>query len=769
MAAVIAAPIVAAHAQSPRCQAGMESASAVAPLLVQPLVNGGEREVAPVRYLAPDGPLYVGEQVLAQWGIAAAPASLLEFAGARWLCVESLGLRYQLNLAQLTLTLEFPLEMYGGSSASFTREDLIPVTYAPGAFFNYDLRFDRSLGSADTGPASLGANWEVGAFSRAGLFTSSFFSGNNGRGTIRLDTTLRRDDPDSITSLVAGDTFTRPGNYGAALRMAGLQYQRNFANAPLLITYPTGNVAGTAAVPSTVDIYIGNAKTYSTQVKPGAFSVSNLPVPVGAGNVRVVVRDVFGQETTAVVPYVRYDSMLRQGLHDFSYEAGVLRRDYAVKSNSYGDWAAVGTHRYGVTDQLTIEGRAEGMADRGNVGGVVQVTMPVLGLVGVGAAASSGIGNGRLGKAYFQRTERDWSIGAAVEQRTPEYVDIAFEPGQIRTLAVRQFSASTRIGERNWINVLGLRTTDTTGVFNTATLGWTYSLTRSATLSANLTRFSGSRPGNTVFSLTLSLPLGDRDFATASVERRSDAAKTDALLEVSRNLLETDSLGYRILAGQQSDSRRVELGAFAQTGFGQFGVEAAENLGSRATRAFARGSLAAAGGELRMSRYLDQGFAIVKVGDFPDVRIYSNGQAFGKTDANGVAVVPRMPAFVPTTISFEAEDISLEGSFGESARQLKVANRMGVVVDMRVVRRLSATLTLVEADGLGVPAGATVRIGEAEEDFPVARQGRVYVSGLVRGKPNPLHVTIGERVCRATVDLPAGFVSGTTLGSFPCQ
>ena len=99
--------------------------------------------------------------------------------------------------------------------------------------------------------------------------------------------------------------------------MGGLQYQRNFANAPLLITYPEAAVSGTAVVPSTVDIYIGNARAYSTQVRPGPFSLSNLPVPVGAGNVRVVVRDVFGKETTAVVPYVRYDAMLKKGLARF--------------------------------------------------------------------------------------------------------------------------------------------------------------------------------------------------------------------------------------------------------------------------------------------------------------------------------------------------------------------------------------------------------------------------------------------------------------------
>ena len=218
-------------------------------------------------------------------------------------------------------------------------------------------------------------------------------------------------------------------------------------------------MAGTAVVPSTVDVYIGNAKAYSTQVKPGPFSVQNLPVPVGAGNVRVVVRDVFGKESTAVVPYVRYDSMLKQGLHDFSYEAGFLRRNYAVESNDYGDLRRrrhPSLRRHQLAD---ARGHAEAMADRGNLGGVVQVTMPVLGLVGMGGAASTGDGTGKLGKVFFQRNERNWSVGAAAQQQSQNYMDVASEPGQIRTLGTRQVSASARVTDRNWLNVLGLRTT----------------------------------------------------------------------------------------------------------------------------------------------------------------------------------------------------------------------------------------------------------------------------------------------------------------------
>jgi outer membrane usher protein len=390
--------------------------------------------------------------------------------------------------------------------------------------------------------------------------------------------------------------------------------------------------------------------------------------------------------------------------------------------------------------------------------------------VGVGAAVSAGDGTGKLGKAFFQRTERNWSVGAAAQQQSQNYMDVASESGQIRTLGTRQVSASARVFERHWLNALALHTNDQTGTFDTATLGWSYSLTSSATLTANLSRFSGSQQAtNNVFSILLALPLGERDYATLSVERRSNPSETNALLTVSRNLLETDSFGYRVLAGEQSDAKRLEAGAFWRTGVGEFGLEAADSFDVRANRAYARGSVAAAGGEWRLSRYLDQSFAMVKVADFPDVQVYANSQPVGKTDTSGVAVIPRLTGFLPNTITFQAEDIPLEGSFSENAKQVKIANRMGALVDMGVLRRLSATLTLVEAGGRPVPAGASARVGEAEEEFPVARQGRVYVSGLERGKPTVLNVRIGERACRATVELPADFTSGSTLGSFTCQ
>ena len=131
---------------------------------------------------------------------------------------------------------------------------------------------------------------------------------------------------------------------------------------------------------------------------------------------------------------------------------------------------------------------------------------------------------------------------------------------------------------------------------------------------------------------------------------------------------------------------------------------------------------------------------MVKVADFPDVRVYANSQPVGKTDASGVAVIPRLSGFLPNTITFEAEDIPLEGSFGDNAKQVKIANRMGALVDMGVLRRLSATLTLTEASGRPVPAGR----------FRAHRRGRGGVSG------GPAGTRVRERPRARQAQCPAG-------------
>src|ERR1035437_8993641 len=139
--------------------------------------------------------------------------------------------------------------------------------------------------------------------------------------------------------------------------------QRNFALRPDLVALPLPTVSGSAAVPSTVDVYVNNLKTLSQQVPAGPFQVTNVPVLSGGGTAPVVGRDAAGHQTQTSLPFYTTPKLLREGFMDFSVEAGLPRVQYGTASNSYlNDPVGSASLRGGLTDWLTVEAHSEGGA-----------------------------------------------------------------------------------------------------------------------------------------------------------------------------------------------------------------------------------------------------------------------------------------------------------------------------------------------------------------------------------------------------------------------
>src|SRR5436305_8189320 len=100
---------------------------------------------------------------------------------------------------------------------------------------------------------------------------------------LRLDTTWAYSDPESMKTYRAGDVISGGLAWTRPIRLGGAQMQRNFALRPDLVTMPLPTFSGTAAVPSTVDVYVNNVRTLSQPVGPGPYQISNLPTLAGAG------------------------------------------------------------------------------------------------------------------------------------------------------------------------------------------------------------------------------------------------------------------------------------------------------------------------------------------------------------------------------------------------------------------------------------------------------------------------------------------------------
>ncbi len=213
----------------------------------------------------------------------------------------------------------------------------MPDRGALGGFVNYGL-----LGTHDTAGNIGSASIELGAFNSFGAINSTgvAVAGEGQHKYTRLDTTWTYPMPERLTTVRAGDIVSRPGAWGRSLRYGGVQYGTDFTLQPNLVLLPGQAIAGAAAVPSTVDVFVNNALVAQQQVRPGPFSIGNVPPITGTGDLTLVVRDELGREQVISRPFYASASLLRAGLSDFTYEAGYLRENYGVSSDDYGPWFA---------------------------------------------------------------------------------------------------------------------------------------------------------------------------------------------------------------------------------------------------------------------------------------------------------------------------------------------------------------------------------------------------------------------------------------------
>src|SRR5262249_45627290 len=122
-----------------------------------------------------------------------------------------------------------------------------------------------------------------GTFSQGALLTSTVSERFE---PLRLNSTFAYSDPETMTTYRAGDTINGGLAWARPIRIGGLQVDRNFGLRPDLVTIPLPFAAGSAAVPSTADIYINNVKTTSQDLGPGPYVLSNVPAIGGNGTAR---------------------------------------------------------------------------------------------------------------------------------------------------------------------------------------------------------------------------------------------------------------------------------------------------------------------------------------------------------------------------------------------------------------------------------------------------------------------------------------------------
>lgn len=686
--------------------------------------------------------------------------------------IDGLQSEYQQENQCLLLTLPsewLPHQRFGPSSLSEQME----AQSALGALFNYDLYYNHTENAGHYANTWLEQRVfdGFGMISNTGVYRHSFSGPAYRDGYTRYDTTWRFNDQQRMLSLSGGDLITGALTWNSAVRVGGLQISRDFSLRPDLITYPLPRFDGDVAVPSTLDLFIDDARIGQQELRPGPFTLNTVPYISGAGTATLVTTDVLGRQVSTTVPFYVTDTLLRQGLSDFSLSLGKLRRNYGVEDFSYGSLVSSGSLRYGLTDSLTLESHAEVGAGLRQAGVGTTVGLGLAGALTGSVSQSSGIGNGQqysLGYSYYARR---FGITAQRIQRTQDYADLSvalaldsdlaggplskiqdqltfsFSPEGFGSFGVGYFASEDHSGRRTRL----------------VNLSWSRSLWGSSSLYLSFIRQLDD--ASHAIQAQLVIPFDLHSTLTTGVERDSNGNQR-VRANYSRNPPSDGGLGWNLgYAGGDTQYRQADLTWRTQHAQVQAGVY--ENEGTATQWGGVSGSLVAMQGQVFASNRIDDAFVLVSTDGYSNVPVRYEHQLLGRTDSAGYLLVPWVPSYYPGQYEVDLLDLPSNLQLAETQQRIAVHQGSGALLAFPMVMSLSASIQLVDGTGAPLPRGTQVLHRPSGQRTYIGWDGQLYFEGLSRDNQLEASLADGSR-CSSQFSLDDTAVEMAVIGPLAC-
>jgi outer membrane usher protein len=710
-----------------------------------------------------DGSFYAPAALLAAWRLKPtdAPRSIdgtAHHSLKAW--------RPQVDARTQRLTLSADADAFTGQVLSLAAQGPAQLAIAgetsPGLALDYVLNMDRDrLGSQGSAFIDLRAfGLTPGALRHTGVLRSGPVLPGEDRWH-RLDTTWRHADPDAMRRVTVGDTLSCGGEIAPTLRFAGVQVYTDPSLQPEHVMHPLPSVQGSAQVPSGVDLLINDRPAGSVNVGSGPFSLQTLPALTGAGEIRIVQRDVQGIEQVRTVPYYTSPRLLRAGLSDVCAEAGVLRVNYGLPTDRYSGRFAAGSWRHGLSDTLTGVVRVEsGTAVQGLRVGVHWVPAQ-LGVLSVQTAHSTtdGLGAGRSLKLGAERVAGRHHLSASLDMADAQFRQTDGTRAPLRRAAL---FGGWVAGETSWSagNVWQRNANGTqTRVFTTTVqrrLGADWQMGLSAL----------RRDGEWSAAVMLTRQL-DRETTLATRAQTGDDA--GLAVQAQRHESGTGGLGWRVQAG--SGQNRA-LGAVSWLGdSGRLELQAAQLAAddSAAMRATFSGGMVWLGGAPVLGRTLGDGVAAqIEVEGMPGVGVQLNRRDVAVTDQNGRAWVFGLQPWQDNVVGISPEALPLDMLV--SVPEIRVRPQAESVLKARFPARRSRTALVVVRLEHGEPIAAGSRAhleNGAAQGAPFAQGGQVFLSDLA--DRNTVRIEGPHGLCQIVFEAPAADTLQPRLGPFVCQ
>jgi outer membrane usher protein FimD/PapC len=665
--------------------------------------------------------------------------------GAEYVSVRSIpGARFEFDESLLQLAMNLPPSSFRTQQRALTPAAAVPVDRADAmsGFVNYRL----GTASTEGTQVSALAN-EIGGRRGEWLLRSESLleSGDGGSRFTRFQTQAIRDERARARRWIVGDTFASSGLLGSATNLGGFSLSTAYQLTPYFMRYPSATFAGAAALPSDVDIYIGDTRVFHDRFAAGPFEVQNFNYYGGRQDVRIVTRDALGQEQEHRYPFYFTDQVLGAGVQEYSYNVGALREEYGLENSSYGAAVVSAVHRYGYSDRVTVGGRAESADGRWNLGPLATLRSDEFGTLALGAAFGSGGPGGGSGAAFAAAYEYRYGrfVGRASARRLADGYGLADPVANDSGL-----ESESILGAGYGLPLLG--TLDVQTIRSQARdmdevrsllLSYSRTLLARGALFANLRRDDTTAGADTSVFGGVSFTFGMRASAGA-FHSSTDTTESDSV-QISNTLGPREGLGYRLSAEQvrfeQSELTRispyVEYNARPATFIAQARSETlstGENTDS--WEVAVQGSVYALPGSWGIARRVDDSFAVARIAPpVEGVRVYHNGEEVGRTDAAGEAFVPGVSAFLNNLIAIDDKDVPMEYSMRAVSDTIAPAFRSGTLVEFAVRRSLGVVGRLQRGEAAIEYRTGRLQIGNASQPLQTGAQGEFYLEDIAPG------------------------------------
>ena len=655
-----------------------------------------------------------------------------------------------------------------------------PATVDPGFLLNYSLYGGSFRDPSNSRIQFSGGNisLDARAFSKFGVFSQTAIAGSTlyreGTNVLRLESTYSFSHQDSTITGRAGDFVSNGLSWTRPVRMGGLQVQRDFTLRSDIVTRPVPVISGTAAAPSTVDVFINGLKAYSQDVAGGPYRLSNLPLMSGSGEARVVMRDATGRQTESSVPFSNPIRLLRPGLFDFSVEAGFARRNFGIFSNDYNR-SPIGsaTLRRGINPWLTLESHVEGGAGLLNGGAGALVNLGAFGTLAVAGSfskVSRGIGalvyGGWEGQfkwltisASSQRTYANYqdlaSVTARIEPQNNSTVSIGglLLPASSTITSVTPMRATDRISfsaplkfDPGHVSLSFIHARRDDGQRNRI---FTASYNRPMPLKATffVTGFAdyGTTRNKGLYA-GLHFPILSGVYATTGVAF-DPVNRTSGSIEVTKpQSTQDNTYGWRVRDAEGRNPYRLAQGSY-RSSYGQVGGQVQQYGNSTEGNITYDGSIAVMGGGVFAGNKVNSSFAVVDAGR-PGVPVLQDNRVVGQTNMFGKKMVTDLRPYEANTL--EVDPSALPPNYDIAATTTKVApiQKSGVVVNFAAKASQNAALVIFYGpDGKPLRAGLRGQRDSSGEEFIVGYDGQAYVKNLAAS--NAVTISLDNGTCRA--------------------